>query len=128
NARDSQDQTPLLYAAQKGHEFCMKLLYHHRADPTISDNFGQTALAGAAEEENTALLVVEGVDAGSRDLCGPTPHILAHCHGHEGIRQLLQKHLAIVPPIVITPNNWAVKRIPRQVRELPLTHRNMPNS
>ena len=47
NARNSQNKTPLLIAAEKGHEKCVQLLLEAKADVTLQDDAKLDALAYA---------------------------------------------------------------------------------
>jgi len=44
NSRDKNGQTPLLWAAWKGHDVVMKLLLENNVDVGVEDNYGYKAL------------------------------------------------------------------------------------
>ena len=46
--RDSENKTPLYWAAEKGHAECVKLLLEAKADPNKGDNENMTPLHRAA--------------------------------------------------------------------------------
>ncbi|KAH6603497.1 ankyrin repeat [Trichoderma cornu-damae] len=87
-------QTPLLCAAQGGHEAAVKLLL---ATPSVNvnsaDNRGDTPLFWAAERGHQSvtklLLAVPNIDLNSGDRYGLAPLAMAARKGHEAIVKLL---------------------------------------
>jgi ankyrin repeat protein len=64
------DQTPLSWAAEKGHEAVVKLLLDKNADVESKDTNGRTPLSWAAEEGHEAvvkLLLDKNADIESKD-------------------------------------------------------------
>jgi ankyrin repeat protein len=61
-------ETPLLWAADKGHEVVVKLLLEKGAELETKDNYGQTPLLWAVEREHEAVvkLLVEKLEYSSR--------------------------------------------------------------
>lgn len=125
--QDNRGRTLLLRSAKSRHwTFFRRLIDEHGADPTIADEFGQTALAFAVEAGETdiveALLEIEGVDASSVDVCGLTPYALACCWHRSEILVLLEKKLEkdgrSVPPFTALLHPGSTKRVLREVREL----------
>jgi ankyrin repeat protein len=91
---DYRGQTPLMWAAQKGHEAVVRpLLADHRVNANSRDDAGQTALMLAAQNRHEAvvrlLLADHRVDADSRDNSGQTALMLASQSGHEAVVRLL---------------------------------------
>ncbi|RYP64225.1 hypothetical protein DL770_009235 [Monosporascus sp. CRB-9-2] len=88
-------RTPLSYAAKKGHEAVVKLLFDTSKVNADSKQkyYGRTPLSYAAENGHEAivkLLLEKGkVDADSKDVEGQTPLSWAAENGHEAIIKLL---------------------------------------
>lgn len=92
--KDTNKVTPLLLAAQNGHERVVKLLVDAQGvDPGSRDSGGRTPLSLAAQnghkEVTRLLLARDGIDADSKDSHGVTPLLLAAHEGHEAVVQLL---------------------------------------
>jgi hypothetical protein len=97
DSKNTQGQTPLLWAADKGHEAVVQLL--HKADVNAKTNYEWTALLGAAENEHEAvvlLLLEHMVDINAKDNDGQTALYMAAANGHEAVVRLLLKHRADV--------------------------------
>ena len=93
--KDTEWQTPLWWAAEKGHEAVVKLLLaRDGVDPDSKDKGGRTPLWWAAEKGHEAvvklLLARDGVDPDSKDTRGRTPLSWAAENGHEAVVKLLQ--------------------------------------
>ncbi|KAJ5653623.1 hypothetical protein N7490_000626 [Penicillium lividum] len=86
-------QTPLTWAAQRGHKAVVRLLLEKGADPESKDNSYRTSLSWAAEighEAVVRLLLEKGADPESRDNeYEQTPLSLAAEMGHEAVVRLL---------------------------------------
>ncbi|KAI9774450.1 MAG: hypothetical protein M1839_001733 [Geoglossum umbratile] len=96
DVRNSYGETPLLWAAQKGHEAVVKLLLaKDGVDINSKDSrWGQTPLSWAAWEGREAvvklLLEKDGADINSKDSnLGQTPLTWAAQRGHEAVVKLL---------------------------------------
>ncbi|KAK0623844.1 ankyrin repeat-containing domain protein [Immersiella caudata] len=84
-------QTPLSWAAERGHEGVVVLL-DKGADIETRDQVGRTPLLWAAEnghEGVVVLLLDKGADIETRDQIGQTPLSWAAENGHEGVVELL---------------------------------------
>ncbi|KAH8653954.1 hypothetical protein BGZ60DRAFT_386686, partial [Tricladium varicosporioides] len=78
DSKDSYGQTPLSWAAQKGHEGIVKLLLAiEKVNVNSKDSYSQTPLSWAAEKGHEGivklLLATEKVDVNSKDYYGQTP-------------------------------------------------------
>jgi ankyrin repeat protein len=94
NSRDTNGQTPLFWAATKGHEAIVKLLLETgEVNIDSKDSYGQTPLLEAAKNGHEAsvklLLETSIVDANSKDNFGWTPLWQAAGNGYEAIVKLL---------------------------------------
>lgn len=92
--KDSSHRTPLLIAAQEGHESVVKLLLDtHKVDCNSPDEIGRTPLSYAAQGCHQGivelLLNISGVDVDPKDSAGATPLYRAVETGHGGIVKLL---------------------------------------
>lgn len=101
DARDSFGQTPLSWAAQRGHEAVARLLVEQdNVMADSKDNEGQTPLMWAAQEGHEAIvkLLVERDDvvADLKDNEGQTPLSWVACGGNEAIAKLLVERNDVV--------------------------------
>ncbi|KAF6761844.1 ankyrin repeat-containing domain protein [Ephemerocybe angulata] len=85
---DAQGQTPLILAAQGGHEANVKLLL---AAPGINVSVAPLSIAarGGHEAVVKLLLAMPGIDVNGPDKKGRTPLSFAAENGHEGVFKLL---------------------------------------
>ncbi|KAL8756771.1 MAG: hypothetical protein Q9184_004385, partial [Pyrenodesmia sp. 2 TL-2023] len=94
NSRDGSDRTPLLWAAENGHEAVVKLLLAR--DDVEADSkdiyYSQTPLSWAAENGHEAvvkILLARDVEANSKNTFGQTPLWRAAENGYEAVVKLL---------------------------------------
>ncbi|EGU85447.1 hypothetical protein FOXB_04039 [Fusarium oxysporum f. sp. conglutinans Fo5176] len=76
-----EGRTPLLWAAEKGHEALVKLLLQNDADVNIMDRNGQTALRLAVDAQHRAvarMLVANGADMNAGDYTNQLAVDLGH--------------------------------------------------
>jgi len=102
NQKDRMGDTPLAWAARKGHERVVKaLLGRSDIDPDKSGEGGRTPLMLAAwaghERVVKILLAREGVDPDKADRYGRTPLWWATYNEHEGVVQLLRQPRQVRP-------------------------------
>jgi len=93
---DGWGRTPLMWAAESGHEELVKLLFRQKdVNPNSKDHDGSTTLwyEGIAK----LLLGRKKVNPNSRDTFGNTPLLYAVSGGHEGIVKLLLDRKKINP-------------------------------
>ena len=114
--KDSKGQTPLSWAAGRGHETVVKLLLaKDGVDPDSKDWLGRTPLSWAAEHEAVVqlLLAKDGVDPDSKDWMGRTPLSWAAGRGHEAVVKLLLAKDGVDPDskgwLGQTPLSWAAE-------------------
>jgi ankyrin repeat protein len=116
NQVNASCQTPLSWAAEKGHEAVVKLLLDEAGvEPNSKDTYGRTPLWWAAEKGHEALVKLlldkEGVDPNSKDSSGQTPLSWAAEKGHEAVVKLLLDKEGVDPDSKDTygktPLSWA---------------------
>jgi ankyrin repeat protein len=95
DADNMNSETPLSWAATKGHEAVARLLLEKGADLESKDKYGNTLLLGAVfkgQEAVVRFLLENGADLESKNNDGSTPLIVAVFKKHEAlIRLLLEK-------------------------------------
>jgi ankyrin repeat protein len=95
-ARDDRGRTPLLWAAENGHEAVMKLLVSRDAKLETRDNHGRIELSiatGRGYEAVVGLLLLKNnakLEASSD--CGQTALLWATGSGHETCRQAVAQY------------------------------------
>ena len=97
DARDSDGQTPLFYASQRGQETVVKALLEKSADPNLQDAKCRTALHYAVERGHEAvvkLLLENSADPNLKDAKGQTALLYAVERGHEAVVKLLLENSA----------------------------------
>jgi ankyrin repeat protein len=100
NDRDSDGQTPLHWAASRGHTEVAKLLLASNAEVNAESNSGETPLQLAAiggHKEAAGLLLVHNADITAKNNLrypGWTPLHLAAARGHKEVAALLLEHNA----------------------------------
>ncbi|KAL7936154.1 ankyrin repeat-containing domain protein [Trichoderma chlorosporum] len=100
NSRDSDDQTPLLWATRNGHEDVTGLLIDVQANLEVRDREqGATPLIWAARngyESIVHLLLQKGSDVNAEDNTKRTPLSVATLYKHNSIIQLLLENHGII--------------------------------
>lgn len=92
NAKNQDGQTPLHWAAARGHKDVAELLVRSGADVNAKDNYGNSPLHFAARAGCTdvaELLLGEGADINAEDKTGKTALHSAACYGHKDMAELL---------------------------------------
>jgi len=102
NKRRFGGYTPLIWAAQNGHEEAVKLLLERgRADPDKRDEKNETPISHAARNGHAGvvqiLLALEDVNPNNKGLCNKPPLSHAAQNGHEEVVKVLLKHKDINP-------------------------------
>ena len=95
--RDDSRQTPLMGAAEAGHEGVVRRLLEHGAQINAANKYGETALTLAADGGHTAVvsaLLDWGADVNVVDEFGDTPLLNAAWGEHEDALRLLLRHRA----------------------------------
>ena len=91
-SKNNWGQTPLSYAAEKGHWAVVKLQLEKGAELESKDNWGQTPLSYAAENGHgvvVKLLLEKGAELESKNNWGQTPLSYAADKGHRAVVKLL---------------------------------------
>jgi ankyrin repeat protein len=100
DSKNTEGQTPLLWAAENGHEAVVRQLLEHKADINAKTNNNRwTALYVAAESGHEAvvrLLLEHKADVEAKNNYGETALHRAARNGHEAVVQLLLDHKADV--------------------------------
>ncbi|GAB1313418.1 hypothetical protein MFIFM68171_03628 [Madurella fahalii] len=89
---DSDNRTPLSWAAEQGHEAVVRLLLEKGAEIEVKDRGGRTPLAWAAwggREAVVRLLLEKGAEIEVKGEGGRTPLSWAAARGHEAVVRLL---------------------------------------
>jgi len=92
NAKDDSGWTPLIHAANRGHNEVAALLIAKGADVNAKNEGGVTTLSFAVSEghkEIAELLIAKGADVNTKDDSGWTPLYYAARRGHKEIAELL---------------------------------------
>jgi cytohesin len=92
NAKDDSGWTPLIHAANRGHNEVAALLIAKGADVNAQNEGGVTTLSFAVSEghkEIAELLIAKGVDVNTKDDSGWTPLYYAAIGGHKEVVELL---------------------------------------
>jgi hypothetical protein len=94
DARDDYGQTPLWWAAYRGHTAVVEaLLATGKVEPDAKDNYGETPLSRAAARGHTvvveALLATGKVEPDAKDSYGRTPLWWAAAGGHTAVVETL---------------------------------------
>ncbi|KAH7019084.1 hypothetical protein EDB80DRAFT_188633 [Ilyonectria destructans] len=114
DGKDSYGQTPLWWAATKGHKAVVQLLLDRGAHIEAADKGGRTPLLWAAAKGHKAvvrLLLDRGAHIEAADKWGRTPLLWAAAKGHEAVVQLLLNrgaHIEAADKWGRTPLLWAV--------------------
>jgi hypothetical protein len=89
--------TPLMIAAMGGHNYLVRMLLEHGADPEIRNKGGTTALMRASARgryETCRILIDEGgADAEAKDNHGHSVIMHAHIGHHEATERHLRRHI-----------------------------------
>ena len=118
NWQDKCGQTPILLAAERGHEGVVKLLLGRKdVKSETPDNGGRTPLCWAARNGREGvvriLLEQEDVSPDNSDNNGPTPLCWAAQNGHEGVVKILLEREDVSPDKPDsdgrTPLWWAIQ-------------------
>jgi hypothetical protein len=118
DSKDEYCQTPLLRAAERGHEAVVRLLLEREGvDADSKDRYRRTPLSCAAENGHEAVVQVllerGGVDANSKDRYSRTPLSCAARRGHEAVVRVLLECEGVDADFKDrygrTPLSWAVE-------------------
>ena len=128
-SKDNNDETPLHWAASRGHKNVAELLLANKAGVDARDNHGQTPLHAAAiggHKDLAELLLASKAEVNGKDNAGDTPLHLAAFYGHKGVAELLLANHAEVN----TKDSWgdtplyaAMVTGQKDVAELLLAHK-----
>ena len=117
DSKDGYGQTPLSWAARRGHEAVVKLLVEKGVDLDSKDRHGRTPLSyavGNGHEVVVELLVEKGVDLDTKDRHGRTLLSWAAENGREVVvKQLIEKGVDLdskSDTFGQTPLSWAAEK------------------
>ncbi|QJT94850.1 ankyrin repeat domain-containing protein [Wolbachia endosymbiont of Diaphorina citri] len=92
DAKDTEGDTPLMWAAESGRVNAAEVLLDHGASTEVKNNYGMTALHWAAKENESRvakLLIDKGADVYAEDKDGKKPIDLARERNHSSVEKLL---------------------------------------
>ncbi|WP_143688834.1 ankyrin repeat domain-containing protein [Wolbachia endosymbiont of Laodelphax striatellus] len=92
DAKDTEGDTPLMWAAESGRVNAVEVLLDHGASTEVKNNDGMTALHWAAKENESRvakLLIDKGADVYAEDKDGKKPIDLARERNHSSVEKLL---------------------------------------
>ena len=127
-SKDTNNWTPLHYAAWFGHKDVAELLLANKANVNAKNNYGWTPLHGAAvkgQEDVAALLLDEKAEVNATDKDSFTPLHFAVQAGHKDVVELLLANKAEVNTKGIngsTPLHDSVSKDHKDIVELLLAH------
>ena len=98
-SKDNDDETPLHWAASRGHKDVAELLLANKAEVNAKDNGGSTPLhaaAGGGHKDVAELLLASKAEVNAKDNGGSTPLHYAAFGGYKDVAQLLLANKAEV--------------------------------
>ncbi|KAK1762458.1 ankyrin repeat-containing domain protein [Phialemonium atrogriseum] len=131
--KDTYNRTPLLWAAEEGHEAVLEILLCKGAGANLKDGFGRTPLFWAARQGNETIvkmLLEKDVDPDQKDEDGESPLGAAAYRGHEAVVKLLLEKAVDTDAssrFEDTPLSWAAYQGHERVVKLLLENGADPN-
>ena len=92
---DQWGETPLHWAADRGHKDVAELLLASKAEVNAKDSYSETPLHWAADfghKDVAELLLANKAEVNAQDKLGFTPLHYAVLRGHNDVAELLRKH------------------------------------